>query len=68
MVRGRLWFGVGALGSLLLCIALLPTVAQAAQSTDFSLQVTPSPLVTTVKPGIKTQVQLRIRNGGNGSE
>jgi len=35
---------------------------------DFNLQVTPSPLVTTVKPGMKTQLELKIRNGGTGTE
>ncbi|HSX05825.1 MAG TPA: hypothetical protein VLF69_05120 [Candidatus Saccharimonadales bacterium] len=35
---------------------------------DFNLQITPSPLVTTVKPGTKTVVELKIRNGGSGSE
>jgi hypothetical protein len=35
---------------------------------DFNLQVTPSPLVTTVKPGVKSQVELKIRNGGSGAE
>jgi hypothetical protein len=35
---------------------------------DFNLQVTPSPLVTTVEPGVKTQVELKIRNGGSGTE
>ncbi len=35
---------------------------------DFNLQVTPSPLVTTVKPGTKTQLELKIRNGSSGTE
>jgi len=39
-----------------------------ATSTNFSLQVTPSPLVATVKPGVKTQLELKIHNGGTGSE
>lgn len=35
---------------------------------EFSLQVTPSPLVTTIKPGVPTDVELRIRNAGATSE
>ncbi len=35
---------------------------------DFNLQVTPSPLVTSVKPGVKTQLDLKIHNGGTGTE
>jgi hypothetical protein len=35
---------------------------------DFNLQITPSPLVTTVQPGVKSQVELKIRNGGSGTE
>lgn len=38
----------------------------AAQSDDgFSLQVSPSPLVATVKPGVDTTLQLQIRNTSN---
>jgi len=44
------------------------TTPPPATSTNFNLQVTPSPLVTTLSPGQKTQVQLKIFNGGNGSE
>jgi hypothetical protein len=40
----------------------------AADTGDFSLQVTPSPLVATVKPGTVTELDLKIRNGGTGSE
>jgi len=35
---------------------------------DFNLQVTPSPLVATVKPGVKTQLDLKIHNGGSSTE
>ena len=43
-------------------------VTPPAPTTDFNLQVTPSPLVTTIKPGEKTQVELKIHNGGTGVE
>jgi hypothetical protein len=42
--------------------------AHAQPANDFSLQVTPSPLVTTVKPGQKTELELKIRNGGSSVE
>ncbi|MCA9325218.1 hypothetical protein KDA23_04110 [Candidatus Saccharibacteria bacterium] len=40
----------------------------AAESREFSLQVTPSPLVTTIKPGQNTTVELKIRNAGSQTE
>ena len=43
------------------------TMAQTPPS-DFSLQVSPSPLVTTVKPGQTTNLELKIRNAGTGTE
>lgn len=48
---------------------VLPSNVFAADTPgDFSLQVTPSPLVTSVKPGTRTQVALKIRNAGDGVE
>ena len=35
---------------------------------DFSLQVSPSPLVATVKPGQTQDLELKIRNAGTGPE
>jgi len=35
---------------------------------DFSLQVSPSPLVADLKPGTKTTRELKIRNAGTGPE
>jgi len=35
---------------------------------DFNLQVTPSPLVATVTPGLKSTEQIKIRNGSTASE
>ena len=65
MKRGKLFVGVLAL----LLLGLPVASADAADvPSDFNLQVTPSPLVTTVKPGTKTQVELKVRNGGSGTE
>jgi hypothetical protein len=45
------------------------SVAAAVQTPgDFSLQVTPSPLVATVKPGQTTELELKIRNAGSQTE
>lgn len=49
-------------------ISFAPTSFAADPLGDFNLQVTPSPLVTTVKPGVKTQIELKIRNAGNSNE
>lgn len=37
-------------------------------SGEFSLQVTPSPLVTTLKPGTPSELELKIRNAGTTTE
>lgn len=47
-------------------VSSIPVSAQTAG--DFSLQVSPSPLVTTVKPGETTEVELKIRNSGSNAE
>jgi len=56
----------------LLFISSSPGVAHAATTTpipsDFNLQVSPSPLVTTIKPGTKSSVELHIHNSGSGTE
>ncbi|HSX15675.1 MAG TPA: hypothetical protein VLF40_02705 [Candidatus Saccharimonadales bacterium] len=69
MSRGR-WFGAvwGALFALTMTVLAIPAYAADPIPSDFNLQVTPSPLVTTVKPGVKTQAQVKIRNGGSGRE
>ena len=57
-----------SLGFIGFALVLVPHSFAADVPSDFNLQVTPSPLVTTVKPGTKTQVELRIRNGSSGTE
>ncbi|MEO8785404.1 MAG: hypothetical protein ABI221_03885, partial [Candidatus Saccharimonadales bacterium] len=42
--------------------------AEATPPSNFSLLITPSPIVTTVKPGQTTSVQLKIVNNSNGAE
>jgi hypothetical protein len=39
-----------------------------ADASDFSLQVSPSPLVKTIQPGVTTELELQIRNAGTGTE
>lgn len=43
-------------------------VSAAPAPSDFSLQVTPSPLFTVLKPGTKTTLELKVRNAGTGTE
>ena len=53
----------------ILAPVLLPAPPSSALSTGyFSLQVTPSPLVTTLKPGTTTELELKVRNAGTDSE
>lgn len=44
------------------------TLAQGNTSQGFSLQVTPSPLVATIKPGQDSTLELRIRNTSSESQ
>jgi hypothetical protein len=48
--------------------ASLGSASQVFAADDFSLQVTPSPLVTTAKPGKLTEVELKIRNASTKAE
>jgi hypothetical protein len=69
MMRWRLRLGVVCTALLIIATSWAGTIVHAASpSGDFNLQVTPSPLVTTVKPGTKTQLELKIRNGGTDTE
>jgi hypothetical protein len=42
--------------------------AQTTPGSDFGLQVSPSPLVQTIKPGVTQHIDLTIRNSGTGTE
>lgn len=65
--RSLIGFAGALIGSL--AIVSAPSVgAQASQTGTFSIQLTPSPLVQTVKPGVKTTVPVTIRNNGTSSE
>lgn len=62
------------LGTLLACVLVLPGAAFAATTPsptptgNFNLQVSPSPLVATVKPGVKSHIELKVHNQGTGTE
>lgn len=62
MVGGFLALLVSAFG------LLHASQAHAQAANDFSLEVTPSPLVTTVKPGTTTQLELKIHNNAPQAE
>ncbi|MEO5950705.1 MAG: hypothetical protein ABIQ04_04620 [Candidatus Saccharimonadales bacterium] len=49
-------------------IVLHPPTVSAQAPGEFSLQVSPSPLVATVKPGQTTDLELKIRNAGTTAE
>ncbi|HUO62046.1 MAG TPA: hypothetical protein VMT96_01160 [Candidatus Bathyarchaeia archaeon] len=72
IVRGHkklVAFGGIALGTsagLVTCAIVMAFAG--APASDFSLQVTPSPLVTTVKPGQPTDLDLKVQNNGTGTE
>lgn len=58
-------FIVGAAIGLVITSGCLSLVASAAENQgDFSLIITPSPLVATVKPGEPKDLELKIKNSG----
>lgn len=61
-----------ALGATLVVATLTATLishsAHAQDAGEFSLQVTPSPLVATIKPGQSTTVEVKIRNQSTTTE
>ncbi|TAH34094.1 hypothetical protein EYC59_03800 [Candidatus Saccharibacteria bacterium] len=71
MRKRILGFAVGALLLTGVVAVSLDRVADAQTTSnngEFSLQVTPSPLVATVKPGQTTELELQIRNAGTAVE
>lgn len=52
------------LGAAFIVGVLLVHRTSAANAGEFALQVSPSPLVATLKPGVSTTLQLAIRNAG----
>lgn len=66
MTYSKRLFGLISAITIGLVIAVIPAVIAQAQGTTagqgFSLQVTPSPLVATIKPGQQSVLELRIRN------
>ncbi len=71
MKRGSLKKWASGVGLLLAVLSASCGIASAQSSSstgDFSLQVTPSPLVATVKPGETTKLELKIRNAGTSPE
>lgn len=50
-------------------LLMAPLVAQAQNpDSNFSLQVSPSPIIQVVKPGVSQTTELNIRNNGNQTE
>lgn len=69
MVLTRMRIRHYLLGAILITIAvfavaLIPRSTNAQDTGEFSLQVTPSPLVTTLRPGQSTTLEVKIRNQG----
>ena len=65
-----LWSFIASLALIAVFIVLSTVnIARAVDPpSDFSLQVSPSPLVATLKPGTTTTLELKIRNAGTGAE
>ncbi len=62
--KGFAWFALMLLAS----AGFVGIVRAADTPSDFSLQVTPSPLVATVSPGVPRELELKIRNAGTATE
>ncbi len=60
---------LGVISAVVALSASFPQVAAAADDPNgFFLQVSPSPLVSTLKPGTNTTLELKIRNAGTATE
>ena len=71
MKNNRFWLRISSVWLVALVAVfttLWPAAAQAAGSGDFTIQVSPSPLVITLKPGVAQTATLTIRNLSNHSE
>lgn len=64
--RTRIIFAIVTV--LAICLPFLPLASAQESAGEFSLQVTPSPLVFSAKPGESTTVPLKIRNAGPNTE
>ncbi len=58
----------GLIGGIIVIASFVQIALAATPASDFSLQVSPSPLVTTIKPGTTTNLELKVRNTGTGTE
>lgn len=67
ILRRSLYSLVACLAITVVSLGLFHAPAHAATG-EFYLQVSPSPLVTTLKPGQQTAVSLKIRNAGTQTE
>lgn len=70
-LRGKTFAPVTlALGAIVFASAFAAPYAGAQAATDaaFSMQLTPSPLVQTVKPGVARTVPIQVRNNGQATE
>jgi hypothetical protein len=65
LVRSRILTGVVIAAFALASAVLLISTSKAAQlSGDFALELSPSPIVATIKPGAETNIPLKIHNIG----
>lgn len=62
------WRLLGAVAIAILAAALFGSQIHAQSTGEFSLQVSPSPLVTTIKPGQTSDLELTVRNTGTTTE
>lgn len=68
-IRSRkLFFGLAAAGFIAGGLSAAAAAQNQPPARDFSLQVSPSPIVQTVKPGVQQTTELRIKNNGNQAE
>lgn len=64
-IRRLLVAGVGLVFAACMAAPATQLYAQSRPAEGLALQVSPSPLVATIKPGVSTSLELRIRNTGS---
>lgn len=67
-MRRRVIPSIAIVFSLLGTFLSVPIVAAQQTPNDFAIEITPSPVVETIKPGVSTSFDLQVHNKGSGKE
>ncbi len=64
----RVFFWSGSVATLTMISLASPMVSAQSEQSGFSVQVTPSPLVATIQPGVQSKLELKVKNIGTSTD